>query len=71
MKFLTFLYRGRRHAGVLRGDEVTPIEEINAKHGTAIPDDLLAIIRSGVRVRNIVLPPPEISSEVGSGRSCR
>jgi 2-keto-4-pentenoate hydratase/2-oxohepta-3-ene-1,7-dioic acid hydratase in catechol pathway len=50
MKFLTFLYQGRRHAGVLDGDDVTPIEEINAKHGTAIPNDLLEIIRGGMAV---------------------
>ena len=50
MRFLTFLYEGRKHAGVLRGDEVTPIGEINAKHGTAIPNDLYEIIRSGIHV---------------------
>jgi len=50
MKFLTFLYQGRQHAGVLSGGEVTPIEEINARHGTAIPNDLLEIIRAGIQV---------------------
>jgi 2-keto-4-pentenoate hydratase/2-oxohepta-3-ene-1,7-dioic acid hydratase in catechol pathway len=50
MKLLTFLYQGRRHAGVLNGGEVTPIEEINARHGTEVPNDLLEIIRSGVKV---------------------
>ena len=50
MKLLTFLYQGRRHAGVLNGADVTPIEEINAKHGTEVPNDLLEIIRCGVPV---------------------
>jgi len=48
MKLLTFEYQGRKHAGVLAGNGVAPVEEINAKHGTRVPDDLLAIIRSGV-----------------------
>ena len=48
MKLLTFEYQGRKHAGVLTTEGVAPIEEINAKHGTRIPDDLLAIIRAGV-----------------------
>lgn len=47
MKLLTFLYRGQTHAGVLTGQGVAPITEINAKHGTRVPDDLLAIIRTG------------------------
>lgn len=50
MKLLTFLYEGRKHAGVLTGDGVAPVEEINAKHGTNVPNDLLEIIRSGVEV---------------------
>ena len=53
MRLLTFLYQGRRHAGVLRGAEVFPIEEVNARHGTEIPNDLLAIIRTGAEI------PPE------------
>jgi 2-keto-4-pentenoate hydratase/2-oxohepta-3-ene-1,7-dioic acid hydratase in catechol pathway len=47
VKLLSFLYDGRRHAGVLAGDRVFPIETINARHGTRLPDDLLAIIRGG------------------------
>jgi 2-keto-4-pentenoate hydratase/2-oxohepta-3-ene-1,7-dioic acid hydratase in catechol pathway len=50
VKLLTFLYQGRKHAGVLNGTEVTPIEEINARHGTQIPNDLLEIIRTGVAI---------------------
>jgi 2-keto-4-pentenoate hydratase/2-oxohepta-3-ene-1,7-dioic acid hydratase in catechol pathway len=50
MKLLTFLYQGRQHAGVLNGGEVTPIEEINAAHGTTIPNDLLEIIRADIQI---------------------
>jgi len=48
MKLLTFLYRGKKHAGVVSGAGVAPVEEINARHGTRIPNDLLEIIRNGV-----------------------
>lgn len=48
MKLLTFLYDGKTHAGVLTANGVAPVEEINAKHGTRAPDNLLEIIRSGV-----------------------
>jgi 2-keto-4-pentenoate hydratase/2-oxohepta-3-ene-1,7-dioic acid hydratase in catechol pathway len=47
MKLLTFLYEGQTHAGVLTPGGVAPVQEINAKHGTRIPNDLLDIIRSG------------------------
>ncbi len=49
MKLLTFLYQGKRHAGVLdaRGGGVAPIEAINARHGTSHPNDLLEIVRGG------------------------
>lgn len=50
MKLLTFLYQGQKHAGVLSGDRVVPIPEINAKHGTQVPDDLLAIIQTGSEI---------------------
>jgi 2-keto-4-pentenoate hydratase/2-oxohepta-3-ene-1,7-dioic acid hydratase in catechol pathway len=48
MKLLTFEYHGKTHAGVLAGDGVAPISEINARHGTSAPDDLLGIIRNGI-----------------------
>jgi len=47
VKLLTFVYQGQTHAGVLTRDGVAPVPEINAKHGTRVPDDLLGIIRSG------------------------
>ncbi|MGH9657964.1 MAG: fumarylacetoacetate hydrolase family protein [Bryobacteraceae bacterium] len=48
MKLLTFLHDGRSHAGVLTARGIAPIEEINARHGTRVPDDLLEIVRTGV-----------------------
>jgi len=48
MKLLTFLYEGQTHAGVLTPEGVAPVQEINAKHGTRIPNDLLDIVRSGI-----------------------
>lgn len=47
MKLLTFLYEGQTHAGVLTPQGVAPVQEINAKHGTRVPNDLLEIIRTG------------------------
>jgi len=50
VKLLTFLYRGQTHAGVLTAQGVAPVQEINARHGTHIPDDLLDIIRTGASI---------------------
>jgi 2-keto-4-pentenoate hydratase/2-oxohepta-3-ene-1,7-dioic acid hydratase in catechol pathway len=50
MKLLTFEYDGRTHAGVLTDSGVAPVEEINARHGTRVPDDLLEIIRTGPEI---------------------
>jgi 2-keto-4-pentenoate hydratase/2-oxohepta-3-ene-1,7-dioic acid hydratase in catechol pathway len=47
VKLITFVHRGRTHAGVLTREGVAPVQEINAKHGTRVPDDLLEIIRAG------------------------
>ena len=47
MKLLTFVYQAQTHAGVLKREGVAPVPEINAKHGTRVPDDLLEIIRAG------------------------
>jgi 2-keto-4-pentenoate hydratase/2-oxohepta-3-ene-1,7-dioic acid hydratase in catechol pathway len=47
VKLLTFLHEGRKHAGVLDGARVFPIDEINARHGTKLPDNLLDLIRAG------------------------
>jgi 2-keto-4-pentenoate hydratase/2-oxohepta-3-ene-1,7-dioic acid hydratase in catechol pathway len=47
VKLLSFLYQNGTHAGVLTAQGVAPIEEINARHGTRVPNDLLDIIRTG------------------------
>lgn len=47
MKLLRFEYRGARHVGVLTGGGIAPVEEINARHGSSVANDLLAIIAGG------------------------
>ncbi len=49
MKLLRFKHHGQRHTGVLAAQGVVAIEEINAKSGTRIPNDLLAIIQTGAQ----------------------
>lgn len=48
MKLLRFEHHGKRHIGVLNGRGIAPIEEINARRGTSVPNDLLLIIQAGV-----------------------
>jgi 2-keto-4-pentenoate hydratase/2-oxohepta-3-ene-1,7-dioic acid hydratase in catechol pathway len=59
VRLLSFLFDGRRHAGVISAGRVFPVTELNAKHGTRVPDDLLEIIRSGEPV-----PPPDGAESV-------
>jgi 2-keto-4-pentenoate hydratase/2-oxohepta-3-ene-1,7-dioic acid hydratase in catechol pathway len=47
MKIIRFEYRGQIHAGVLSGDGIAPVPEINARRGTRVPDDVLGLIQSG------------------------
>jgi 2-keto-4-pentenoate hydratase/2-oxohepta-3-ene-1,7-dioic acid hydratase in catechol pathway len=47
MRIVRFRFDGQVHAGVLCGQGVVPVSEINARCGTAIPNDVLGIIRSG------------------------
>jgi len=47
MKFIRFDYQDSRHAGVVAGAGVIPFQTINAKRGTRIPNDLLAVIQDG------------------------
>ena len=47
MKLLRFEYQGARHVGVLTGAGIAPVSEVNARRGSALPDDLLAIIQGG------------------------
>jgi len=49
MKFVRFEYAGHGpQVGVLTARGVAPIEAINARHGLHLPDDLLAMIETGV-----------------------
>lgn len=47
MKFIRFRFDGAIHAGLVTGDGVVPVEEINATLGTRVPNDVLSIIQSG------------------------
>src|SRR5581483_4521366 len=44
MKLLRFTHRNETHTGILSNGGVVPVAELNAKRGTRIPNDLLAII---------------------------
>lgn len=51
MKLCTFEYNQKKHAGVVLGasaPSVLPVEEIDARRGTRFPDDLLALIQTGL-----------------------
>jgi len=64
VKLLTFLHHGQTYAGVLTPAGVAPIDEINAKRGTRIPNDLLEIIRTGAIIDAAgvpVLPLTEVT----------
>lgn len=45
MKLIRFQYLNRIHAGVVTQSGIVPVEEVNARRGTRVPDDLLEIIR--------------------------
>ncbi|HUS08258.1 MAG TPA: fumarylacetoacetate hydrolase family protein [Bryobacteraceae bacterium] len=45
MKLLRFLYNAQTHTGFLTADGIVPVDEVNARQGTHIPNDLLAIIQ--------------------------
>jgi 2-keto-4-pentenoate hydratase/2-oxohepta-3-ene-1,7-dioic acid hydratase in catechol pathway len=47
MKFIRFEHHNRRHTGLLTSAGIAPIEGINAKLGTNVPNDLLQIIQTG------------------------
>lgn len=49
MKFIRFDYRNGRHSGVVTAAGVVPIEEINARQGLHLPDDLLAVIQTSAQ----------------------
>ncbi|MCU1262400.1 MAG: fumarylacetoacetate hydrolase [Bryobacterales bacterium] len=58
MKLLTFLYSGQKHAGVLVDGGVAPILDINSKHRTRLPNNLLEIIQEGVKEIPVKGVPP-------------
>jgi 2-keto-4-pentenoate hydratase/2-oxohepta-3-ene-1,7-dioic acid hydratase in catechol pathway len=45
MKLCTFTYHGTTQAGVLRGEKLLPVSEVNARAGTKLPTELLALIQ--------------------------
>lgn len=47
MKLMRFELGNETHTGVVQDGAVVPIPEVNARRGTHIPDDLLAIIEHG------------------------
>ena len=51
MKLLRFKHHGQRHTGVLSANGVVPIEEINAKFGLRVPNDLLTIIQTAAQLQ--------------------
>lgn len=46
MKLLRFEYQGKPHAGVLTPEGIAPVEAINARLGTHVPDSVLEIIQT-------------------------
>jgi len=55
MKLLRFTHKHALHVGVLEDNRVIPIQEINARRGLKVPDDLLRIIEQNsiVQLREI------------------
>lgn len=49
MKILRFHHDGQVHAGVLTAAGIAPVSEINARHGTRFPNDVLELIRGGIK----------------------
>ncbi len=47
MKLIRFEFEGRKNSGVVVDGAIAPVAEINARRGTFVPDDVLAIIQSG------------------------
>jgi 2-keto-4-pentenoate hydratase/2-oxohepta-3-ene-1,7-dioic acid hydratase in catechol pathway len=45
MKLCTFTHQNTTQAGVLRGDKIIPVSEVNARAGTKLPQELLALIQ--------------------------
>lgn len=47
MRLIRFEHQGSKFVGVVAKGAIAPVSEINAKHGTHVPDDMLAIIQAG------------------------
>jgi len=46
MKLCTFEYEGNARAGILRGDKVLAVEQVNNRAGTSLPTELLKLIEA-------------------------
>ena len=46
MKLCTFEYQDRKEAGIVLGEKVLPVSEVNARAGTKLPVELLALIQA-------------------------
>ena len=46
MKLCTFEYQDRSEAGIVLGENVLPVSEVNARAGTQLPVELLALIQA-------------------------
>lgn len=57
MKFIRFTYRHAHHVGLIQGDAAVPVDEINARLGVKIPNDLLKIIEENRLAPLRDLPP--------------
>jgi 2-keto-4-pentenoate hydratase/2-oxohepta-3-ene-1,7-dioic acid hydratase in catechol pathway len=67
MKFIRFTHNHAEHVGLIRGDGVIPVQEINARRGLKVPNDLLRIIEHNAvqQLRDIgddlhPIPLPEV-----------
>lgn len=49
MRLMTFRHAGQDHAGVVTGDGIASISDINARHNLRLPDSLLEIIQADIR----------------------
>ncbi len=68
MKLCTFEHEGRSRTGIVKGDKILPVEEVNARAGTKIPEQLRLLIaadcleelRAGEREAAAELPVSEV-----------
>ncbi len=53
MKLLRFAHHNTIHAGVVTSGGIVPVEEINARTGACVPNDVLSIIRQSGAAREL------------------